>query len=102
MGKIYFKVLTQNMMSVGLLGAHPLQYKLNDWVRPLEPLSCHPRKGGGLWVVEKLSQAKHMRKYLKLKHKMAARIFRCKIGKVIYKSSCRVKTDKVLLIEETA
>ncbi len=95
-----FKVLRQNLKSVGLLQAAFLQYKLDKWVKPMEPLSSHPRKGGGLWVVPKKSNAVAMKKYLARKHNLTSRIFRCRIGKIIYRSSCRIKTDKVMLTEE--
>lgn len=95
-----FKVVTQDLQSVGLLGAVPLQYHLNKWVQPLEPLSNDPRKGGGLWVAPRESHARAMQKYLARKHNLTAKIFRCNIGRIIYQSSCRIKTDKVMLIEE--
>lgn len=100
--KTCFKVLTSDMKSVGLLGARPLKYRHSKWTRPLEPLSDHPRKGGGLWAVKKLSHARQIKKYLKKKHGINARIFHCRIGKIIYQSSYRIKTDKVMLLAEVS
>lgn len=96
----FFKVLRQDLTSVGLLGADRLQYKLRKWVKPREPLSDHCRKGGGLWVVKKAGDARHIRKYLREKHGITARIFECRIGRILFESSFRVKTDRVLLLKE--
>lgn len=97
---LYYKVVTKDLKSVGLLRANVLQYKIGKWVYPLEPLSRHPRKGGGLWIVKKKSDAFQVKKYLLKKHQKASRIFSCNIGRIIYQTSYRVKTNKVKLIEE--
>lgn len=96
----YFKVLRQDLTSVGLLGAIHLQYVIGQWVRPREPLSSHPYKGGGLWVVKTASDAKGIKKYLLRKHDIIARIFICDIGRILYKTSYRVKTSKVRITQE--
>lgn len=97
---IYYKVLTNDLKSVGLLGASQIQYKIGEWVYPLEPLSAHPRKGGGLWTVRRRSDAFRVVKYLMEKYQKAARVFECIIGEILYESSYRTKTDKVMLIRE--
>lgn len=97
---VCFKVLDRKMKSIGLLGATKMQYKFGVWNRPLEPISDHPRKGGGLWVTPKLADARGMKKYVLRKHHIKTRIFICKIDKMIYKTSCRIKTDGVFLLEE--
>ncbi len=96
----YFKVVTEDLKSVGLLGASQIQYKIGEWVYPTEPLSSHPRKGGGLWVLKSKSDAFKLQKYLERKHGKRSRVFRCGIGVIIYQTSYRVKTDKVILLEE--
>jgi len=96
----YFKVLRSDFTSVGLLGAVRMQYRFNAWNRPLEPISNHPRKGGGLWIVKSKSDAKMVRKYLFNKHGIIARIFSCRIGRIIYETSYRVKTDGVFFTEK--
>lgn len=96
----YFKVLRQDLTSVGLLGAPRMQYRFGVWNKPLEPISAHPRKGGGLWVLMKKYHAKRAKKYLLEKHNIVARIFACQIGKIIYQTSYRTKTDKVFLIQK--
>ena len=102
----YYKVIRSNLTSVGLLGARRIQYKIGEWVYPGEPLSDHPKKGGGLWVVRTGSAAREYRRYVLKEHGIKARIFRCEIGKVlydtskIYPTSRRIKTDMVKLVEE--
>lgn len=96
----YFKVLRSDLTSVGLLKATRMQYCFNAWNRPLEPISNHPRKGGGLWVVKNKGDAKKVRKYLLDKRGIIARIFRCRIGQIIYETSYRAKTDGVFFAEK--
>ena len=96
----YFKVLRRDLTSVGLLGAIPLKYVIGKWVRPREPLSSHPYKGGGLWVVKTRGDAKSIKKYLLKKHDVIARIFICDIGRILYETSYRVKTSKVRITQE--
>lgn len=84
---------------MGLLNAPIMQYRPGEWMRPLEPLSEHPRKGGGLWAAPTLSAAKGYVRYLRKKHGIRARVFRCEIGRVLYETSGRVKTDKLRFSE---
>ena len=95
MAEYAYKVLKPDLTNVGLLNAPTMQYRAGEWNRPMEELSDHPRKGGGLWVAPNLSGAKQYRKYLKRKHNMDTRIFKCRIGKVLYRTSVRIKTDKL-------
>lgn len=100
MREVYYKVLKPDLTSVGLLGASPLQYKIDEWVYPLEPLSDHPRKGGGLWVVKRKCDAFEYKRYLLKQHNIKARIFICLIGMIIYQSNRRTKTSKVKITQE--
>lgn len=97
---IYFKVVTCDLKSVGLLGATPVQYKIGEWTYPFEPLSSHPRKGGGLWAIKRRSDAFRLVKYLMEKYQKSSRVFECIIGDTLYESSYRIKTDKIMLIRE--
>ncbi len=94
-GKKYFKVLRNDLTSIGLLGAKRMQYCFGVWNYPGEVISNHPRKGGGLWVAHTKSQAKAMSKYAFKKYGIKTRIFSCQIGEVIYQTSCRLKTDRL-------
>ncbi len=98
--KVYYKVLREDLTSVGLLGATRMQYHFNVWNKPLEPLSDHPRKGGGLWIVKRKCDARAIKKYLRRKHGIVARIFACRIGKILFETSYRTKTDKLFFTEE--
>jgi len=83
-GREYYKVLTQKMESLGLLGARRLHYNMRRWTRPEECLSRHPMKGGGLWVVRNLGSARQVRKYMNIKHGIETRIFLCRIDGILF------------------
>lgn len=94
--RVYYKVLKQDMTNVGLLNAPLMKYFFCQWNRPMEQLSDHPRKGGGLWLAATLGIANKYRRYLLEKHGIVTRIFRCRIDNVLYnKSKERIKTDGV-------
>lgn len=98
--KYGFKILRENLKSIGLLQAPILQYHFNIWNRPKEPISSHPQKGGGIWVCPDLRYAKKFQKYVLEQHGIKAIIFRCQIGKILYQSSCRIKTDKIFFTKK--
>jgi len=98
--KRYFKVLRENLTSVGLLGAPRKQYYPGLWNIPNEPISNHPRKGGGIWVTPTKASARSFQKYVFNKYGIRTRIFACKIGKVLYYTSCRVKTIGIFFTEQ--
>lgn len=90
-----FKVLREDLTSVGLLGALRKQYSFGVLNEPDEALSNHPRKGGGLWVTPTKADAKSFQRYVLKKHKINTRIFYCEIGEILHETSCRIKTDSV-------
>ncbi|MDP3726622.1 MAG: hypothetical protein Q8R36_05515 [bacterium] len=94
-----FKILREDITSVGLLGAPHKKYRLGVWNKPDENLSHHPRKGGGLWVTPTKADAKSFQRYVLRKHGIRTRIFCCIIGRILYQTSCRVKTDGVFFTE---
>lgn len=96
----HFKVVKKDLTSVGLLGAAVIQYKIGDWVYPLEPLSNNHLRGGGLWVLKTRSDAYRFKRYVETKHGFNVRIFTCEIGIVLFQTSYRIKTDRVMLKEE--
>lgn len=105
MPPICYKVLTPDLRSLGMKPkgkAVPIiQYILNQWVRPQEPISKDANRGGGLWVTPSLSQAKSLARYLWKKYQRKVRIFRCDIGRILCQpSTYRLKTDKVRISEE--
>ena len=98
--RLYFKVVTEDLKSVGLLRANIVQYKLKKWVFPKEPLSCHPYRGGGLWALKRKSDAFQVKKYLAKQHNKNARIFLCQIDCILYETSYRIKTNRIKLVQE--
>jgi len=94
-----YKVLKDDLSSLRLLGAPHFVYSFGMWNLPLEPLSGHPRKGGGIWVAPTLSAAKKMVRYMKKAHGVSTRIFRCEIGRILHRTSCRIKTDKIFFTQ---
>ncbi len=96
----YYKVVTDDLKSVGLLRANQVQYSIGKWVCPLEPPSNHPRKGGGLWTLRRKSDAFKMVGYLMKKYQRTSRVFVCIVGDFLYQNSYRAKTDKLMLILE--
>ena len=105
MSPICYKVLAPNLRSLGMKPkgkAVPIiQYYLNQWIRPQEPISRDADKGGGLWVTPTISQAKALARYLWKRYRRRVRIFRCKIGRILCQpSTYRIKTDKVKIFEE--
>lgn len=95
-----YKVLREDLTALGLLGAPRMQYRFGEWNRPMEPLSDHPRKGGGLWVAPTPGQARAMRRYMLRKHGVETRIFRCRIDGILHRTSCRIKTGGVFFCED--
>ena len=93
--KYGFKVLRENLKSLGILGAPLKQYYFDTWNKAERPLSPHPRKGGGIWLAKTLKDAKKLQKYVFKTRKIKTRIFFCKIGKIIFQTSGRIKTDKI-------
>lgn len=105
MSQIYYKVLNSDLRSLGMKPKGKLvpiiQYHLNRWTRPQEPISRDADKGGGLWVTPTLSQARALARYLWKRYRRRVRIFCCKIGRILCRPSAyRIKTDKVNIFEE--
>ncbi|MBI2064239.1 MAG: hypothetical protein HYT66_00815 [Candidatus Yanofskybacteria bacterium] len=96
----FFKVLRRDLSSVGLLGAPRKQYYLGVWNKPDEALSGHSRRGGGLWATPTQAAAKSFQKYVLRKHGIQTRLFRCRIGRILHQTSCRVKTDRLFFTKK--
>lgn len=92
---IAYKVLREDLTSLQLLSAPHMQYISGAWNKPSDGTNDHPRKGGGLWVAPTLGAAKALARYMKNKHGVKTRIFKCEIGEVLHRTSCRIKTDKL-------
>ena len=92
--EIFFKVLHPDLTSGGVFNSKPVQYKLRRWVADPRPLTDEPLRGG-LFVLNKLSSVRVL-----TKKRPKARVFRCRIGKVIRRTRYLTKTDRVKLTSE--
>ena len=91
----FFKVTTYNRRSLGLRNNPTiLTFPLGKWVKSptIKKCSCDD---GGIWVASSLSNAKRLKKYMMIYHKMKCRIFRVTIGQILWRSSYRIKTDRI-------
>lgn len=107
--KKYYKVVTQDMKSLGLRrNPNIMTFEVGKWI--YEKPENNDRTSndfGGIWVAQSLSGAKSLIKYLKKKaikenkpELNNCRLFEVEIGEILYQNSYRVKTDKVKFIKE--
>jgi hypothetical protein len=96
-----FKVLRDDLTSLGLRAAkhNRIQYRINRWTIPHDSTSENG-ESGGLYVTPTCSDANALKRYFERKYGLTARIFSCEIGRILKRTSCRIKTDKVKLIQE--
>ena len=91
----FFKVTTSNRQSLGLRNNPTiLTFPLKKWVKSptIKKCSCDD---GGIWLASTLSNAERLKMYMYKYHRKQCRIFRATVGQILYRSSYRVKTDKV-------
>ena len=100
--RVRYKVLTLGRESTGLLHSRVMRYRLKRWNFPHDP----PRPGkegpGGLWASRNKAQARSLQRYLAERHGMETRIHLCLIGRVLFESSYRTKTDRLFLMDPIA
>ena len=95
-----YKVVTNDLKSLGLR-KNPmiLTYRINKWL-----FSPTIKKGktddGGIWCCKSKGNAIKIQKYMLNKHNIETKIFVCEIGKILYKNSYRIKTNKLKIINE--
>ena len=97
---MYMKAVDEDLMSLGLKRAKPIQYVIGEWVYPREIPSGDPNRGGGLWVAKNMKFVSWLRKYLLNKYGRSMRLFACEIGDILYESVNMIKTDRVKVLEE--
>lgn len=99
---IYYKVLREDLTSIGLRGCKPTQYKLNEWIfmNAPEKLRFANQSAGGLNVYKTKFGVKWLRKYVKERYSMETIVFECDIGKILYESRFKIETDKIKLIRD--
>ena len=88
----YFKVLRNDLTSLGLRRVPRIQYTVGCWT--------YGSNGHGLWVAKRESDATKLKKYFENKYNVCATIFLSLIDKILYESSCRIETNRVMLLRE--
>jgi len=89
---LHFKVLRDDLTSLGLRKVPRIQYVLGEWV--------HGSSKHGLWVARTKSSAFSLKKYFELKYCEPAVVFSCLIGEILFESTYRIETNRVMLIEK--
>ena len=92
-----YKVVTEDLKSLGLRNNPTiLNFPMGEWVSS-PTIKEGKSDDGGVWVCSNLSGAKRLKKYMFDKHNIRTFIMEAEIGKVLFKNSYRLKTDKVRL-----
>ena len=96
-----FKVLRDDLTSLGLRAARHsrIQYLVGKWTVPGEPITENG-ESGGLYVTPTRGDANALKRYFERKYGLTARVFSCEIGRILTRTSCRIKTNKIKLIQE--
>ena len=95
---VYYKATQSNMTNCGLARAPIMQYFLNKWVYP-DKVS-YSKIRDGLWVGKHKGFIAWLRRYVRKTRGYEIRVFECEIGVILYQTSNRIKTDKVMLTRE--
>ncbi len=99
---VVFKVVTQNLESLGLKrNPNILRYNLYDWT-VLPDSEVVPGKGdcGGIWSTKEKGEANGIKRYMKNKHNTETRMFLVALDNPVFANNRRVKSQGVLLLEE--
>ena len=101
MSKKYYKVVTQELKSLGLRkNPNIMTFPVGEWVyEPSDRIDYSNKDLGGIWVAQTRSGAKGLIRYMKNKYNIQVKLFECKIGNILYENSYRVKTDKVRIMK---
>ena len=87
-----------DMTSVGLARAIPIQYYLGKWSYPDRVSDSKIRDG--LWVGRHKGFINWLRRYVRTTRGYEIRVFECAIGRTLYETCNRIKTDKIKLLKE--
>lgn len=81
MNKIYYKVVTTNLKSLGLRkNPNIMIFPLDEWVfEPIDRIDYSKNDLGGIWVAQTLSGAKGLLKYMKNKKILMLEYFNVKL-----------------------
>lgn len=106
--RIYYKVVTKDLRSLGLKrNPNLLYYSPGQWVKlPKDQIQGGPGDWGGIWAATTPGQAKKLKHYAEVERTKdrlrGCRIFATRIGKVVFRNrgNTRLKTDAVYLEAE--
>jgi len=96
----FFKVTTSDRKSLGLRNNPTiLTFPLKKWVKS-PTVKEGNSNDGGIWLAANLSNANRLKKYMLKRYGKKCRIFRATIGKILFRNSYRIKTDRVRCEDE--
>lgn len=96
----FFKVITSDRKSLGLRNNPTiLSFPLGKWVES-PTVKDGNSDGGGIWLAVTLSNAKRLKKYMFEHYGKRCRIFRATVGRILFRNSYRIKTNRIRCEEE--
>ena len=97
-----YRVTTLENKSLGLDNNHNiLTYKPNEWIGiEQRDLVADIRGRGGVWTAIKRSDAWKLQRLCLEKHGMKTRIYLAAVYNPVFATSYRVKSEKIMLLEE--
>ena len=97
---ICYKVVTEEMQSLGLR-RNPtiLTYKVDKEIAEMYPM-IGPCDMGGIWASKTRGRANEVKKYMKEKYNVDARLFEAWGRGILYESRNRYKLEEIFLEEE--
>ena len=95
---MFYKATKEDLTSVGLARAIPIQYYLNKWAYPDKVSNSKIRDG--LWVGRHNGFINWLRRYVWDTRGYEIRVFECEIGDILYETCNRIKTDRCKLTRE--
>lgn len=100
--RVAYKVVTPELKSLGLRGNPTIfTYPENKWFTlPVEKIIFGDADEGGIWAAVDRANARGYLRYMRNKHGIECRAYKAAIGRILYETSCRVKTDRIFLAEE--
>lgn len=99
---VAFKVVTQDLKSLGLAGnPNIMRFNLYEWTKLLD-LEVVAGSGdyGGIWSTIEKSEANGLKNYVKKKHDKETRMFLVALDNPVYANNRRIKSQGVFLLDE--
>ena len=100
--KKYYKVVTEDMMSLGLANNPTImQFGLGETTyQPEDNVVEGKGHSGGIWLAPNKSSAKKIVEYMRENYGVTTRVFEVEIGRILYENAYRLKTDQVTFLLE--